>query len=343
MNDKIIETLNRGGLVVYPTDTVYGLLCDASNGEAVKKLINFKQRPAGKPISIFVCDLEMAKQYVKINVDTEKRLRTLLPGPYTIVLPSKHKLPAELESEKGTLGIRIPDNKEIIDLVNTFGKPLTATSANLAGRPPHYSIKSFNKQVAHGRKNLVDFIVDGGDLPHNKPSTVVDFTTGDLKVLRDGDQKVTSFTLHVSKSEVETKKFAHKLLQEELNRDSKKPIIFILKGDLGAGKTIFTKGLGEALGISNIISPTFVVYYEYPILLFRNNRIFVHVDLYNLSDKEEFKHLGLEKYLVPGNIMCIEWGEKAGEIIEDLKDKATLIYVYIRHKSETERTISVNF
>ncbi|QQR64419.1 Sua5/YciO/YrdC/YwlC family protein [Candidatus Roizmanbacteria bacterium] len=62
---------------------------------------------------------------------------------------------------KGTLGIRIPDNKEIIDLVNTFGKPLTATSANLAGRPPHYSIKSFNKQVAHGRKNLVDLIVDG--------------------------------------------------------------------------------------------------------------------------------------------------------------------------------------
>ncbi|QQR63483.1 Sua5/YciO/YrdC/YwlC family protein [Candidatus Roizmanbacteria bacterium] len=101
MNDKIIETLNRGGLVVYPTDTVYGLLCDASNGEAVKNSSTLNKDQRVKPISIFVCDLEMAKQYVKINVDTEKRLRTLLPGPYTIVLPSKHKLPAaELESER---------------------------------------------------------------------------------------------------------------------------------------------------------------------------------------------------------------------------------------------------
>ena len=89
MNDKIIETLNRGGLVVYPTDTVYGLLCDASNGEAVKKLINFKQRPAGKPISIFVCDLEMAKQYVTVSYTHLRAHETVLDLVCRLLLEKK--------------------------------------------------------------------------------------------------------------------------------------------------------------------------------------------------------------------------------------------------------------
>lgn len=343
MDEKTIETLQSGGLVVFPTDTVYGLLCDASNNEAVEKLISFKERPAGKPISIFVSDLEMAKKYVQIDEETVRRLQTFLPGPYTLVLRTKHKLPQQLESENGTLAIRIPDNKRIIDLVKTFGKPLTATSANLAGRTPHYSLSSFHKQVSQGRVKLINLMVDGGELPHHKPSTVIDFTTSDLKVLRMGDGSVSDERHVVSTSEDETKKIAKYMLEQAKIESPGKPIVFILKGDLGAGKTVFAKGLGEALGISNIISPTFVVYYEYdiPNAIIPKSK-FIHVDLYNVGDKEEFKHLGLENYLKDGTIMCIEWGEKVAEIISEIVTKAYPIYIHIKHIDEVNREIAIS-
>ena len=346
MDDKIIQTLEQGGLVVHPSDTVYGLLCDATNPEAVKKLFDFKERPAGKPVSIFVSDLDMAKDYVVIDKKTEDRLKEFIPGPYTIVLPSKHKVAKGLESEKGTLGIRIPKYPAILELVKKFGKPVTATSANVSSQPPNYSLDSFKGRVGDGRTKLVTLMVDGGKLPYNKPSTVIDFTTEDLKVLRQGDIKASSSTLHacrqagyLSKSETSTKKIAGDILKEALNQNQDKSIVFILKGELGAGKTIFAKGLGEALGIVKIISPTYVIFYEYPI---KNISHFVHVDLYNVGDKDEFKHLGLEKYFKAGNIICIEWGEKAGEIIDELKEKVKLVYVDIKHKSEEEREIKLS-
>ena len=104
---------------------------------------------------------------------------------------------------------------------------------------------------------------------------------------------------------------------------------------MGVGKTIFVKGLGESLGIKNIISPTFVIYYEY------GN--FYHFDLYQIEDKEEFKHLGVEKLLKPGNILCFEWGEKAGEIIDLLKSRGEIVYVKMRYVNEVEREIKINY
>ncbi len=340
---RALDVLREGGLVVFPSDTVYGLLCDATNSDAVKKLFVFKERPAGKPVSIFVSDLEMAKDYVAIDKKTEDRLKEFLPGSYTVVLKSKHKTVEGLESEKGTLGIRIPKYPAIIELVKKFGKPVTATSANLSSRPPHYSIESFTKLVAHGREQLVSLVVDGGQLQYNKPSTVVDFTSDNLKVLRQGDEKALSSTFYASKSEESTKKIACGILREVLNQNQGKPIVFILKGDLGAGKTIFAKGLGEVLGIERIISPTYVIYYEYDVTIFRKMVTkFVHVDLYNVGDKNEFKHLGLEKYFVAGNILCIEWGEKAGEIIDELKEKVKLIFVTIKHVDQNSREITIS-
>ncbi len=339
MIDKIIQTLKNGGLVVHPSDTVYGLLCDSTNPIAVKQLLAFKERPAGKPVSVFVADLDMAKKYVEIDKKTEDRLTEILPGPYTVVLKSKHKVVKELESEKGTLGIRIPKYPAILELVKKFGKPVTATPANLSSQPPHYSLQSLKARVGDGRTKLVTLMVDGGELPYNKPSTVVDFTTDDLKILREGDTKGIGYRLQVTKSEQETKDFAKKLLKQEMSSGIAKPIVFILSGDLGAGKTIFAKGLGEALGIERIISPTYVVYYEYP---FNKSNHFVHVDLYNVGHAEEFKHLDLEKYFKAGNILCIEWGEKAGEITEKLKEKVKLVYVNIVHKSQSEREIKIS-
>lgn len=331
----VVAVLQNGGVVVFPTDTVYGLLCDATNDDAVAKLCRVKERPAGKAISIFVSDLDMARQYVDIPTHVEQTLRVMLPGPYTVVLPSTHRASKLLESERGTLGIRIPDDNRIHQLVKAFGKPLTATSANLASQPPHYSIESFEKQIGVRRRKQIDLVVDGGKLPYRKPSTVIDFTQGDIQVLRRGDDGPLPRSVTTTTTEQETKQLAQRLLHAARERNAKLPIVFMLQGDLGAGKTIFAKGLGEYLGVRNIISPTFVVYYEYPI----ERGYFVHVDLYNVADRDEFTHLGLTQHLTNGNILCIEWSERADGIIEMLRGAAQIIYITINHVSETTREI----
>jgi tRNA threonylcarbamoyl adenosine modification protein YjeE len=102
---------------------------------------------------------------------------------------------------------------------------------------------------------------------------------------------------------------------------------------MGVGKTVFVKGIGEKLGINNIVSPTYVIYYEY--------KNFYHFDLYQIEDREEFGHLGIDKFLVPGNTLCFEWGEKAGEIIDLLSDKGNIVYIEMKYISESEREIIV--
>ncbi len=342
--NNTITILKSNGLVVFPSDTVYGLLCDAANEQAVKKLIDFKNRPPGKAISVF-CDFKLINKLVKINKQQQKIIKEILPGPFTIILPSKHQVNKLLESEKGTLGIRIPMDQLINRLIQEFGKPVTATSANLAGRPANYSIKTLLKELTNKQKELIDLVVDAGTLARNKPSTVVDLSQSDVKILRQGDMGFSNKSkIFLSKSAGETKDIAKKILKEKLN-DKNKPLIFIIEGELGVGKTVFVKGLGENLGINNIISPTFVIYYEYDIKKSNiKNQIskMIHIDLYNIQDKQEFMYLGLEKLLVPGNILCFEWGEKAGEMVNLLKRKGEIVYVKMKYVDKNIRKIIIN-
>ncbi|MFA6532883.1 MAG: L-threonylcarbamoyladenylate synthase [Patescibacteria group bacterium] len=331
--NNTISVLKSNGLVVFPSDTVYGLLCDATNEQAVKKLVTFKNRPAGKPISVF-SNLKFADELVKINDNQKKLIHEMTPGPFTFIFPSKHKVSKLLESELGTLGIRIPMYRYIEVLVNQFKKPITATSANLAGSSPHYSIKSLLNELSEKQRQQIDLIVDAGDLPRNKPSTVVDFSQSDVKVLRQGDMNFSDKSkTFVSKTSESTKEIAKQIFKENINTKNK-PLVFIIEGEMGVGKTVFVKGIGEELGINNIISPTFVIYYEY------GN--FYHFDLYQIEDKSEFKNLGIEKLLKPGNILCFEWGEKAGEIINILKEKSKIVYVRMKYINEKEREIIIN-
>ncbi|MBI4009419.1 threonylcarbamoyl-AMP synthase [Candidatus Roizmanbacteria bacterium] len=342
----ISERLRNGEMIVSPTDTVYGLLVEATNEKAVKKLIAFKKRPLGKAISVFLANFEMLKKNVFFRKPQEKILRELLPGPFTIVLPSKHKVSNLLESEKGTLGVRIPDYKFINDLCQKFGKPITATSANLSGRSPHYSVDTLLNELTESKKQSVDLIIDAGKLPRNKPSTIIDLTTPSLKILRYGDLVCKDEQTLVSDSPTQTKKIAQFVLKKVvkgLYRSQQNPIIFIIQGDLGVGKTVFVKGIGEMLGIKNIISPTYVVYYEYSVSMYRYIDMLVHIDLYNVQDSEEFKYLHLEKYLKKGNILCIEWGEKAGEIMEVLKNKGKIVFVNMRYVDEKRREIEISY
>ena len=331
--DSTIKVLESGGLVVFPSDTVYGLLCDATNETAVKKLIQFKDRPAGKPVSVF-CNFDLINQLVTISNQQLAVLKQILPGPFTIILPSKHKVNKLLESETGTLGIRIPMYRYIEGLVNKFNKPITATSANLAGCSPHYSVETLLKELSGKQKEFLSLIIDAGTLPRNKPSTVVDLSQTDVKILRQGDLNFSNRSqTFLSKTSEETKNIAKQILKDNINKKSK-PLVFIIEGEMGVGKTVFVKGIGEQLGIDNIISPTYVIYYEY------GN--FYHFDLYQIEEKQEFKYLALEKLLKPGNILCFEWGEKAGEILDLLKGKSEMVYVKMNYINEKERKIIVN-
>ncbi|MCR4312929.1 MAG: L-threonylcarbamoyladenylate synthase [Candidatus Roizmanbacteria bacterium] len=329
--NQAIKTLQSGGLVIFPSDTVYGLLVDATNKAAVEKLIAFKNRPVGKPISVFT-GLGSMGQLVEINNDQQKVFEEILPGPFTIILPSKHKVNKLLESETGTLGVRIPMYRYIEVLVDQFRKPITATSANLAGRSPHYSIGSLLNELTEKQKKLIDLIVDAGQLPKNKPSTVVDLSRSNVKILRQGNEDFIKSKVFRSLTSEETKNIAGQIFTQNYKKDEK-PLIFIIKGEMGVGKTVFVKGVGEKLGINNIVSPTYVIYYEY--------KNFYHFDLYQIEDREEFGNLGIDKFLVPGNTLCFEWGEKAGEIIELLKDKGNIVYIDMKYINEKEREIIV--
>ncbi len=331
-----LDALRQGGLVIFPSDTVYALLADATNEKAVAKLVAFKSRPAGKPISVFTTAKKIAG-LVEIDNNNRKTLDALFPGPFTVILKSKQKVSKLLESEKGTLGVRIPDYQPVNRLIEELGRALTATSANISGQPPHYSIEPLLRKLPEKKKRLIDLIVDAGKLPRNKPSTIVDLTTPTIKIIRQGDFKISDRETFISKTPEETKKIAQRMLKRY---SYNQPQIFILQGELGVGKTIFVKGVGEALGIGNIISPTFVTYYEYDVWKKGIEKL-IHVDLYNLTDEEEFKHLGLEKYLTKGNILCFEWGEKAAPLIEVLRKKGKVIFVKMDYVNQKTRAIKV--
>lgn len=330
---EALDILKKNGLIIFPSDTVYGLLVNATNEEAVKKLIKFKNRPPGKPISVFVSDFFMLERYAYVNNEQKMILKQILPGPFTVVLQSKGKVSKLLESEKGTLGLRLPDYPLIQELVDKFGQPITATSANLSGKPPHYQIETLWRQLPQVKKDIVDCIVDIGKLPRNKPSTVIDLTAPTIKILRRGDIVFKNERTYFSSSPQQTKKIGRYLLRRFLKEKKDKTLVFIIEGEFGVGKTILVKGMGEALGINNIISPSFVIYYQY------DN--FYHLDLYQIEEKEEFRYLKIEELLKPENILCIEWGEKTGEIYDLLKKKARIVYINMRYINEKEREIEV--
>lgn len=369
--NRVIEittnTLKQGGLVVYPSDTVYGLLVDSTNYDAVEKLIRFKNRPFGKAISIFVHDISSFSRYLCITSDKIDLLMNILPGPFTIVANSKHKVQKSLESEKNTLGLRLPKYAPVIELIRKLGKPTTATSANLGGRKPHYSIQSLMKEMPKSKKILIDLIVDAGKLPRNKPSTVIDISGQKVEILRKGDMKVSKINSFISNSEFETQKIGNFIISSNYLKNPDKAISIILIGDLGTGKTEMTRGIAKYFGIDKIISPTFVVYYEYEIpisprasslnpskfekydnktgnnkfLHSRNINNFIHADLFNIEEDEEFEHLGLTSYLKPGNVLVVEWGEKLGSLIKTIQKETVCFVVEITHQGEKSREITI--
>ncbi len=171
---RAIERLRDGGLVVYPTDTLYGIAADATNFEAVEALIRLKGRAGSQPISIAVSSTEEIEPLAELGEEARSYVRTHLPGPYTLLArPSaraRRELAAAVVGDNPTIGIRIPDHPLARELARVIG-PITATSANPHGSPP---ARSLAESRTHFR-SLVGYL-DGGPHPSGNPSTLVDLT-----------------------------------------------------------------------------------------------------------------------------------------------------------------------
>jgi len=342
-NDKnavsaAVETLKNGGLVVYPTETLYGIGADATNSKAIEKLSRYKDRPLGKPYSIAISDQKMAEEYVELNATAKDLYKEFLPGPLTVISKGKHKVAAGVESENGTLGIRIPDYKLIIDIIEKLGKPITSTSANASYKKRPYKISDILENISDKQKGLIDLIIDAGELPRNEPSTVIDTTLDDPVTLRQGEIKFTDKNEVLTKSEENTENLAKEIWQKYEIHKCKRAIVFALQGEMGAGKTIFTKGLARAMGISELVtSPTFALENEYA----NGQEKLFHFDAWRLEKSEELRALGFGDLIKNKSVVSIEWAERVSDIIREFDDEAIIIWVKIEFvKAENERLIS---
>ncbi len=343
-NNKIIgqaiKALNNGQLIVYPTETCYGLGADAVNPKAVDKVFDFKGFRQNKPISIAVSGVQMAERYVNINQTAKNIYQNLLPGPVTVVSRSKSKVAKSLQAGTQTIGVRVPDYQLVLDLIKKLGRPITATSANLSGGKTPYTIKDILSQITEKKKNLIGLIIDAGQLDRRPPSSVVDTTLNEIKILRQGEidfsqLKTESETTNNSQ---ETIQLGKELIQENRDFLKNKCLIFALQGELGAGKTQFAKGIAQGLQIKQTItSPTFTLIKEYE----HNQGFFYHIDAWRIR-RESFQQLNIGQYIKPGNVIALEWIQKAKKVIDQWKNnrQVKLILVEIKHRGEETRSIN---
>jgi len=341
---KAIDILQDGGLIIYPTETCYGLGGDATNPKALEKLLAYKKYRGSKPISIAVSNKQMASEYVEINEMANNLYDNYLPGPITVISMSKGVLTAPVVSSRGAVGVRIPDYSFTKELISKYGKPITATSANVSYRSTPYSIDQLIKDLPKKSLELIDLFLDAGELPKNPPSTVLDTTMNELAVLRQGSVQFENALVknkkiyeRETKSTNETISLGKEFADKYLNKDI--PIVVALSGELGAGKTQFTKGIGQSLGVEEIInSPTYTIINEYKY----GGKTLAHMDTWRLEEGELEKS-GLIENLESGNIVVIEWADKFFQEISALCDNMNIpMYkVVIKHVSMEERSIEI--
>jgi L-threonylcarbamoyladenylate synthase len=178
----VIKLIRQGKVIVCPTDTVYGLIADATNKKAVKKIFRIKKRKSEKPVPIFIKDLKVAKKLAKINKDQERFLKKVWPGKVTTVLERKNSKNKLYGVDKKTIALRVPKYRLINTLLKKINRPLVGTSANISGRLATTKIKEVMKQFKN-KKFQPDLIIDIGNLKPSKPSMVIDLIKG-LKTLR---------------------------------------------------------------------------------------------------------------------------------------------------------------
>ncbi len=178
-----VEILNNGGVIVYPTETAYGLGCDVFNVQAVKKIFTIKNRPKDHPLSIIVDSFDMINTIAEVSPSAKKLIQRFHPGPLVIALPKKTIIPDEVNSN--CIALRISSNQFANSIVQLLGKPLISTSANKTGKPTPYNIQDIVKSF---NESEIDAIFDSGVISNRKPSTIIDFTIQPVpQITREGE------------------------------------------------------------------------------------------------------------------------------------------------------------
>lgn len=337
--------LSRGELIIFPTETCYGIAADATNQDTVTNLLTYKG-DRHRQVAIAVSNREMADKYVTINVIADNLYSHFLPGPITVISNSLHGVDERLESATGTLGVRLPAYPFAQLLIQKFGRPITATSANTSGKKEPYSLADWQKYTSPYKQKLVSLFLDAGKLEDRPTSTVVDTTLNDPQILRQGEIVLPALSPpFTSTSPDATQQIAAKLTAKHLNLLGKFPLIFALQGDLGAGKTQFSKGIATALGIKETVaSPTYTLLHEYPYALPKYSGTYYHLDTWRLADPSELEStLHLSALLQPGNILAIEWAGKAQELLKSHEKDVPIILINIKEINVNTRQITYAF
>ncbi|AOM78645.1 L-threonylcarbamoyladenylate synthase [Pedobacter steynii] len=190
--EQAVEVLKKGGIIIYPTDTVYGLGCDITNHKAIEKICRLRGIKPEKANFSFICsDLRHISDYIKpIDTTTFRVLKKALPGPFTFIFNANNNVPKLLSSNKKTVGIRVPDNAIAREIVMMLGNPILSTSIKDDDELVEYST---DPELIHEKyEDTVDLVIDGG-YGDNEPSTVVDCTSGEFEIIREGKGDLESF------------------------------------------------------------------------------------------------------------------------------------------------------
>ena len=176
---KVVQVLDQGGLIIYPTDTFYGIGCDLFNKKSIKQIYQLKRRPLAKPFSFVCANLKDISLYAQVSNNAYRIMKRCLPGPYTFVLEGTRLVPKLMLAKRRTVGIRVPDNKICLAIVKSLGRPIISTSVNL-DEPSliHDTYSSF-----------VEIVIDGGVVSH-EPSTVVSLIDDNPEVIREGKGEI---------------------------------------------------------------------------------------------------------------------------------------------------------
>ena len=185
---KAVDILRQGGIIIYPTDTVYGLGCDLSSKKGIERIYELKRRNRKQPLSFICSDLKHISQYAKVTDYAYKTMKRLLPGPYTFILEASRLVPKIILPKRSTTGIRVPDNQICLNLIKELGQPIISTSVKTTEGEdlgdPHVIEERFGR--------MVDLIIDGGIIIP-EPSSVISLVDDNIEIIRNGKGDVSAF------------------------------------------------------------------------------------------------------------------------------------------------------
>ena len=185
---KAVDILKNGGVIAYPTDTIYGFGCDILNKKAIQRIYQIKKRDRSKPFSFICSDLKNISEYAQVTDYAYKTMKRLLPGPYTFILPGTKLVPKIMLTKRKTVGIRVPNNNICLAIVEALGHPIISTSVGWSG----VEVLSDPQQIEETFGSQIELTIDGGILP-NQPSSIISLLDDLPEVIRAGQGEVSQF------------------------------------------------------------------------------------------------------------------------------------------------------